>query len=127
MDIIMTSEDKGDHLMIRSAGTIESKEDLFRHSELVYQHVSKSDQRKILIDAIHTLFPADIAFVYEQVDFFSKNLPEEIRLLKIAIVVAPEFSGFGKFWEIVAESKGYNYHSFISLEKARTWLLQEDN
>lgn len=125
MNVALTSFDKGNYLLIKSAGVLKDAEDLFRHAELVNNEVSKYNQTKILIDDRETRFPLNMIAYYEQVLFFSKTLPEEIRLLKIAIVLLPEFEEFGKFWETVSVNRGFRFFSFTDMEEAYRWLMEK--
>jgi hypothetical protein len=124
MNITITSENMDDYLSIRSAGDIESKDDLLKHADLIYQEISKYDKQKILIDNIETRFPPDMFSYYEQVQYFSKTFPPWIRLLKIAVVVSPEFEEVGKFWETLSVNRGFQYFAFTSLEEAGQWLIK---
>jgi len=124
MNITITSADKGDYTLITSVGVLESREDLFRHAELVYQEISKYGKHKILIDDTETRLPLNRLYYYDQKHFFSEGLPPEIRVFKIAVVISPEFKEIGEFWETVAVNRGFEYHSFISMEEAQSWLIQ---
>jgi len=124
MNITITSADKGDYTLITSVGVLESREDLFRHAELVYQEISKYSKHKILIDDTETRLPLNRLYYYDQIHFFSEGLPPEVRVFKIAVVISPEFKEIGEFWETVAVNRGFEYHSFISMEEAQSWLIQ---
>lgn len=124
MNITITSADKGDYILIISVGVVAGKDDLIKHAELIYREIIKYDNQKILLDDIDTRFPLDKFSYYEQVQSFIKNFPPEIRLLKIAVVLSPEFEEGGKFWETLAVNRGFEYHSFTSIEEARSWLIQ---
>ncbi len=124
MNITITSVITDDYLLINSVGDIESKDDLLKHADLIYQEISKHDKQKILIDNIETRFPLDIFSYYEQVQYFSKTFPPWIRLLKIAIVVSTQYAEIGKFWETLSVNRGFQYFSFTSLKEARFWLIK---
>ena len=124
MNITITSAEKNDYIIIRSVGLLESREDLFQHAELIYQEISKYDKQKILINDIETSFPKNRLYYYDQVHFFGEGLPPEIRFLKIAVVLSPEYEEIGKFWETLAVIRGFEFHSFFSMAVALHWLIQ---
>ncbi|MEK7225100.1 MAG: hypothetical protein AAB221_05410 [Bacteroidota bacterium] len=124
MNITITSVDRDEYILITSIGVLENRDDLLTHAELIYQEISKYDKHKILIDDIETRFPPNRLYYYDQVHFFGTGFPREIRFLKIAIVLSPEFEEIGKFWETLAVNRGFEYHSFISMAKAHQWLIQ---
>lgn len=124
MDITITSANTDDYLLINSAGVIKNKDDLFKHATLVYDEFVKQDKQKILIDNRKTLLPPDLFSYYEQVKYFSETFPSRIRLVKIAVVVSPEYAEIGKFWETVCVNRGFQYFVFTSLQEAHRWLLK---
>ena|SRR5687767_3996257 len=124
MSFTITSTNKDDHLFLLSTGVVEDRHDVIKHAEAVYAEVMKYDQKKILIDDRGTSWPTDLFSYYEQIEFFSQNFPPDIRLLKIAIVLPSETEEIGKFWETVCVNKGFNYHSFSSVEEAYQWLTK---
>ena len=124
MNITITSHNTDDYLLLRSVGDIENKDDLLKHANLVYQEISKHDKQKILIDGTETRLPPDLFSYYKQVEYFSRSFPSWIRLLKIAIVIAPVYAEIGKFWETLSVNRGFQYFAFTSLEEARLWLIK---
>lgn len=123
MDITVTSSLKDQYIFIASAGRLEKKEDLFRHAELMYREINRYDKKVILIDNRNTIFPLNKLDYYDQIKYFSTNLPEEIRFYKLAIVMDPKYEEIGQFWETVAVNRGFQYHSFTSIEEAHNWLV----
>ena len=124
MNITISSVITDDYLLIRSVGDIENKDDLLKHADLAYREISKYDKQKILIDGIETRFPPDLFSYYKQVEYFSRSFPPRIRLLKIAVVIAPVYAEIGKFWETLSVNRGFQYFAFTSLEEARLWLIK---
>ena len=124
MSFTITSNNKNDHLFLRSVGVVEDTQDVIKHAEAVYAEITKYDKKKILIDDRETRWPPNLFSYYEQVEFFSQNFPPEIRLLKIAIVLPAESEEVAKFWETLCVNMGFNYHAFISIEEAYQWLTK---
>ncbi len=124
MNITITTADTKDYLLIKSAGDISNKDDLFKHAELVLDALIKQDKQKILIDSSGTHLPLDPFSYYEQVLYFGEKFPPRIRLLKIAVVVSPEYAELGRFWETVCVNRGFQYFVFTSLDEAHQWLIK---
>ena len=124
MNITITSVNTDDYLIVTSVGSVENTNDLNSHAELVYKEISKYNNKKILADFTKTTFPLDFLPYYDLVKFYESHLPAAIRFLKIAAVISTKFEEPGKFWETVAVNRGFEYHSFTSMEEAHRWLIQ---
>jgi hypothetical protein len=123
MDVTITSQNKQEYLLIESKGFLQTKEDLFMHSQMVYGEIMKHGSQKILINQPETHFPLELFPYFGLVQDYIDNYPAEIRYLKIAIVVADEYKQVAESWESLCVSRGLQYFAFTSLEEASTWLL----
>jgi hypothetical protein len=123
MDLTITSQNKKEYLLIESKGSLETKEDLFEHSRLLYNEIIKHGAKKILIDEPATHFPLEIFPYFDLVKNYIDNFPPEVRSLKIAIVIAEEYKEIGDSWEALCVSRGLQFFAFISFEEAIDWLL----
>ncbi|CAN5776136.1 hypothetical protein BH11BAC4_BH11BAC4_26700 [soil metagenome] len=124
MNIVITSFEKEGYLLIKSAGTLQTNEDLFAHAGMVYEKSLKYRHKKILLEMTATSFPKTIFSYLELVKFYQDNLPIEILSFKIASVVLPEYRELGNFWETAAVNRGFQYYIFTSFEEAEAFLLQ---
>ena len=123
MDITITSQNKDEYLLLESRGSIQTKEELFMHSHMVYEEIRKYGAKKILINEPETHFPVELFPYFGLVKEYTDNFPPEIRALKIAIVVADEYKEVAETWETLCVSRGLQYFAFTSFEEASEWLL----
>jgi hypothetical protein len=123
MNITITSEYKKEYLFIESKGVVETKEDLFRHCDLVFTEINKYDVKKILIYEPETEFPLEIYPYFDLINHYINSFPPEIRLLKIAVVTAEKFKEVAETWESLCVSRGFRYYAFTSLKEAEEWLI----
>ena len=125
MDIIITAENTKDYLLVTSKGTLRSQEDLFKEAQLVYEEVLKYDAKKILVNQLETTLPLSLFNYYNLVNHYISNFPPDIRSLKAASVIAPQYEAIANFWETVCNNRGYLYKAFTSLKDAQHWLIQQ--
>ena len=123
MDITITSQNKKEYLLIESKGSLETKEDLLKHSQLLYDEIIMHGAKKILVDEPQTHFPLDLFLYFDLVKNYIDSFPPDIRSLKIAIVIAEEYREIGDSWEALCVSRGLQYFAFTSFEEAIDWLL----
>lgn len=124
MDLTITSQNKEGYLLIESKSSLQSKEDLFRHSQLVFDEIMKHGAQRILINDIETHFPLELSPYFGLVQEYVVNYPPEIRSLQIAIVVAAEYKEVAETWESLCVSRGLLFYAFTSLVEASKWLFE---
>lgn len=123
MEITITAHEKKNYLLIETKANVETKEDLIRQSELLYDEISKHDFKKILVDETETTLPNDLIPYFDLVKNYVQDFPPEIRELKIATLIDKEYKEVSASWETLCRSRGLNYSSFTSFEEAEIWLL----
>lgn len=126
MNIIITSADKKEYLLVESKGMAVSKEDLILHCQLVFKEILKYNCNKILINEPDTIFSLEITHYFELIKNYVDTLPPETRKLKIAAVVAPKYKAVAETWETLCGTRGFNYFAFTSFDKAEDWLLRDE-
>lgn len=122
MDITITSTNKEGYLLIESKGSLFTKEDLIKHSEMVLAEIQKHSAKKILIYEPETNFPLELFPYFDLVKEYKESFPPEINQLKIAVVIAEAFKEIGATWETLCISRGFQYVAFTNLEDAEGWL-----
>lgn len=125
MDIEITAEEKQKYLLVQSRGEAQTKESLIEHCDRIKDEILEHDCDRILINEPETKFSKNITDYFEVVKSYVENWPKEMKKLKIAAVVAPEYREFAETWETLCVSRGYPYHAFTSLSEGKRWLLQE--
>lgn len=85
---------------------------------------SKNIITKEILDALATEFPSDLFAYYDLVQFYIEKLPPEIRELKLACVISPEYSNVGRFWQTASNNRGFKYQAFISVREAEEWVMK---
>jgi len=123
MDLTITSQKKEEYLLIESKGSLKTKDDLLRHSQMIYEEIIKHDFHKILINEPETHFPLELFPYFNLVKEYIDNFPPEIRYLKIAVVVSGEYTQVAESWETLCVSRGLQYFVFTSFKEASNWLL----
>ncbi len=126
MNITVTSANQSEYLLLESKGMAVSKEDLIKHCELVFKEILKHNCDKILINEPHTDFSLELTDYFDLVRNYVSTLPPETRKLKIAAVVAPQYREVAETWESLCVSRGFTYFAFICFDKAKEWLLTEE-
>ena len=124
MDITITSQNKDEYLLLESKGSIQTKEELFRHSQLLFDEIMKQGAQRILINDIEMHFPLELFPYFGLVQDYVENYPPEIRSLQIGVVVAEEYKEVAESWETLCVSRGLQFYAFTSLEEASQWLLE---
>ena len=110
--------------MIECKGSIQTKEELFRHSQLLFDEIMKQGAQRILINDIEMHFPLELFPYFGLVQDYVENYPPEIRSLQIGVVVAEEYKEVAESWETLCVSRGLQLYAFTSLEEASQWLLE---
>ena len=124
MNLNITSQNKEGYLLIVCEGNIETKEELFQHSQLLFDEIMKHSAQKVLVDDTETHLPLEIFPYFGLVQEYVDNYPPEIRSLIIAIVVAPEYKEVAESWETLCVTRGLSFYAFTSLDEATQWLIE---
>lgn len=120
----ITSENKDGYLLIVCKGDIETKEELFKHSQLLFDEIMKHNAKKVLINDLETHLPLELFPYFGLVQEYVENYPPEIRSLIIAIVVAAEYKEVAESWETLCVSRSLSFYAFTSLDEASQWLIE---
>ena len=118
MNIVITARNEKDYLLIESTGTITTKEELFTHSQMLHDEITRHGAQKILINEPETHFPLELFHYFGLVQNYADNFPPEIYQLKIAIVVATEYKEVAASWEALCISRGLQFFAFVSFQDA---------
>jgi len=124
MNLSITSQNNDGYLLIVCKGDIETKEELFKHSQLLFNEIVKYGAKKILVNDIETHLPLELFPYFGLVQEYVENYPPEIKSLMIAIVVAPEYKEVAESWETLCVARGLSFYAFTSLDEATQWLLE---
>ena|SRR6478609_6330359 len=125
MSYLVTSEKRPGYLLIRCAGVTKNLDDMRALAQKVYEEFIKDRHAKVLLLNTEVAFPTSTIDYYELVNFYTEELPEEIRRLKLASIVRSEDIEMIKFWETVCVNRGFNYHGFTSEAEGTKWLMEE--
>ena len=123
--MIITSGNNTDYLLIRSVASLKDEDDLIKHAMLVFEEYKKYDNKKIVLDGLATEFPSDLFPYYDLVQFYIEKFPPDVREIKLACIISPEYTRIGKFWETASNNRGFKYRAFTSLREAEEWLMAE--
>src|SRR6478752_9134026 len=120
MSAIVSSESRPGYILIKCSGSMRNVDELRVFSQLIYEEIIKDTHTRILLRNDVSL-PVNPIEYYELVKSYAEDLPDEIRMFKLANVVQPEHHEIIKFWETVCVNRGYNFHGFISEEEGLVW------
>lgn len=123
----INSELLDNFLLIVSVARLNNEKDLCTHASLVYEKIKQHSTQQILVDATHTEFPFDLYYYYDLVQYYSDNFPEEVKEIKVACVIAPQFGGAASFWQTLATNRGYHCKSFTCINEAKNWLTGDQS
>ena len=73
MDLTITSQNKEEYFLIESKGSLQTKEELFRHSQLLFDEIMKHGAQRILINDIETHFPLELSPYFGLVQEYAEN------------------------------------------------------
>lgn len=121
----ITSQNNADYLLIRSVASLKNENDLIQHAILVFDEYKKYGNKKVVLDGLETGFPSDLFPYYDLVQFYIEKFPPEVREIKLACVISPEYTRIGKFWETTSNNRGFRYRAFTSLREAEEWIMEE--
>ena len=124
MNLSITSQNNDGYLLIVCKGDIGTKEELFKHSQLLFDEIMKHRAQKVLVNNIETHLPLEIFPYFGLVQEYVESYPPEIRSLIIAIVVAQEYKEVAESWETLCVTRGLSFYAFTSLDEATQWLLE---
>jgi hypothetical protein len=122
MEARISSQKDGRSLLIKTSGTIDSWIDFTKQ---LYKEIKKYDCEVIVIDHMELEFPSYMIDYCDLVHFYAENLPFDIRLLKLAVVVDPKYKAIADFWETYCHNRGFRYKAFASMEDACAWIDQQ--
>ena len=84
----------------------------------------KHNTKKIIIDARKLKFPEDLLHQTILVDTYTAELPDEIKQLKIAVVVDYKQKETVQFWETYGYNRGYQYYrAFYTMGDAEQFMI----
>lgn len=122
MQLTITSHNKDGYLLIESKGTLQTKEELIKHSQLMFDEIMRQGAKRIIVDDTGTDFPLELFPYFGLVQDYAVSYPPEIRSLIIGIVVAQEYKEVAASWESLCLTRGLQFYAFTSLEEATGWL-----
>jgi len=124
MKLTITSHNKDGYLLIESKGTLQTRDELIEHSQLLFDEIVEQGAKKVIVDDRGTHFPMELFPYFGLVQDYAVSYPPEIRSLIIGIVVAPEYKEVAESWESLCLTRGLQFYAFTSLEEATGWLLE---
>ena len=122
MNVTNSFKEENDYLLIESSGSIADIEEYQLHTKRHVDEIMKYGIKKIIVDESKIQWAKSLLLQSDIVDFYSDELPEEMRFWKVACVVDSEFIDIVKFWEFKANQSGYNYKAYTSIEEARKFM-----
>lgn len=122
MPVNITSRQEKDYLLIKASGSIENVEELKDFSSRLYEEGVKYNTRNVVIDEMQMQLTTPIVHQSELINFYTQNLPPEIKLYRIAVAVDPKYREIADFWELYGTNRGYHWKGLTSLKEAINWI-----
>jgi len=113
------------YLYVKSEGKWGSLDEHKQYNLEMYQSIARYQFNRILVNELDVVYPNNILDLYELAHFYDKELPIEVQLLQLVLVVKEKYKQLASFWELVCQNLGYQFKVFYSLEEARDWLLEK--
>ena len=108
MDVSISSKTEHDYLLIETRGVILDSDEHKQLTLQFYNEIVKYNSEKIIIDVSKITFPKSLEFHSYIVEFYKEELPEEVKLWRIAVIDTSNYRELGKYWEYKANNNGYN-------------------
>ena len=123
MNVIISVKSENEYLLIKASGIITNQEEHGLLTERFYTEIKKHSSKNSIIDLSETSFPLSFEFLNEIVEYYSKKLPEEVKYWKIAVVNESSYRELGKYWEFIANQRGFmGYKVFSSMKEAKKFM-----
>ncbi len=118
MNVSISSIMADNYLLIEAAGKVDVEE-YKALQERYYNEIVKYDITAIIVDESKMDLPDSLIAQNEIVEFFSEELPEEIKGWRIGVVLPFSYIHIAKYWERQANDSGYcGFKVFTSIEDA---------
>ena len=122
MPVEISAQQHQEYLLIRASGVLENLEALKDFSVQLYEQAIKYDTQKVVIDEMQLQLTNSITDQVELIQYYTQNLPAEIRNYKVAVAVDPQYRDIAEFWNLYGTNRGYRWQGFTALEKAIDWI-----
>jgi hypothetical protein len=120
MNVVVSAKPENEYLLIKVSGIITNEEEHRLLTKRFYLEIKGHNSNKTIIDVSETSFPHSFEFLNDIVEFYSEELPEEVKYWKIAVVDESSYRELGKYWEFMANRQGFmGYKVFSSMKEAR--------
>lgn len=111
-------------LAITAEGRDDSIQDVIDYGCAVIELAIKHGARKIFCDERRLEYALDAFDTYQSAKEIAARAD---RVVRVAIVCAPEFLADGKFWETVAVNRSLEVRVDTDIERAKAWLEDDEN
>lgn len=122
MSAVVSSELKGDYLLVVGTGEVISADEYRILTEQYVNEILQHDKSNIIIDETKIHYAPSLLLQSEIVDFYSTDMPEEMKKWKLAVVLHDDYMTFGEFWAHSANEAGYAYKAFTNMEDALEFI-----
>ena len=123
MNITVTSKEESGYLLLKASGSIVNIEEYQLLVKRYLDEIDKYDIRNIIIDETKVRYEKSFLLQSDIINFFSNELPKEVKSWKVACVVDSQIEDVGKFWEYKAQKSGFNFYKvFTSIKEAKKYL-----
>jgi hypothetical protein len=121
MAISFQSQIEDGVLLITASGRDENLQQVINFGSSVIDLAVECGARFILSDERNLEYALDTFDTFQSAEIMAKLAP---KVLRVAIVCAPNFLKDGKFWETVAVNRSLQVYVDTDIARAKTWLLR---
>ena len=122
IDFKLDSTLENDVLWVKVTGNIKSITDWQNLVHMYYKAYEPYGVENVILDQSDLDFPIDFFHMMEITRYYSNELPFDIRLVNVAVVVKEKYLELGEFWETYSHNGGFPFKIFYSLESARQYI-----
>ena len=126
MNFSITSKTEGSYLLLAGEGPIVSMAEYKTTVRQYVDEVQKQTLRKIVVDQRKVDFGPSLINQMDIVTFTAREMPEEIKTWKIAVVMSDEHMILGEFWKFSSKDSGYSFETFSNIDAAIQYICECD-
>jgi len=120
MNVVVSVNPENEYLFIKVSGIITNQVEHRLLTERFYLEIKEHGSNNTIIDVSETSFPHSFEFLNDIVEFYSEELPDEVKYWKIAVVDESSYRELGKYCEFIANQQGFmGYKVFSSMKEAQ--------
>lgn len=121
---LVTFEQKEDYLLVTGHGERNDFAAIMSATNRINEMVGTVKMKYLLVDYREVKFNTPITNVFDVVRIYETKMPDFKNLI-VAVVLSHLNASIGKYWEEIAQQRGFNFLIFHDFATAEKWLLEK--